>query len=109
MWLDPFTILGAISIPFFISNILTLIGFLFATYFSVTYVLRFFEARTKPLSWVMIVGGLGSFCISEIGQFLMPYRADPGVIEAMIILIAQNFGIIMIAVGTIMLFREVTT
>ena len=109
MWIDPFLALGAISLPFFISNLLTFIGFLLATYFSFTYVAHFFEDRAKPMSWVMIVGGLTAFCFSELGQFLLPYRINPGVAEAVYVLAAQNIGIIMIVIGTIMLFREVTS
>ena len=109
MWLNPFLALGAISLPFFISNLLTFIGFLLATYFSFTYVIRFFESRPKPMSWVMIVSGLAAFCFSEFGQFLLPYRVDPAVAEAVYVLAAQNIGIIMIAIGTIMMFREVTS
>lgn len=109
MWLDPFTLLGALSLPFFVSNFLTAIGFLFATYFTVRYVINFFEGMPKPMSWIMIVAGLTSFCISEFGQFLLPYRTNPAAIEAIMVLIAQNFGIILIVLGTILMFREVTT
>jgi len=108
MWLDPFSILGIVSLPFFISNFLTFVGFLLASYFSIRYVISFFEGMSKPLSWIMLVSGLTSFCISEFGQFILPYRANPAAIEATIVLAAQNFGVILIVVGTILMFREVT-
>ena len=109
MWIDPFLALGFISLPFFVSNLLTFIGFIFATYFSLTYVTRFFEDKAKPMSWVMIVSGLTAFCFSELGQFLLPYRLNPSIAEAVYVLAAQNIGIIMIVIGTIMMFREVTS
>ncbi|MBU3897133.1 MAG: hypothetical protein KJ697_04350 [Nanoarchaeota archaeon] len=107
MWLNPFTLLGALSIPFLLSNLATFIGFLLATYFSITYTLKFFEGRPKSLSWILIISGLASFCISEFGQFLMPYMENPVIITSIIILIAQNFGVISIAVGCFLLYKEV--
>ena len=109
MWINPFLALGAISLPFFFSNLLTFFGFLFAAYFSLTYVVRFFEDKSKPMSWIMIVSGLTAFCFSELGQFLLPYRVAPTVTEAVYVLAAQNIGIILIVIGTIMMFREVTS
>jgi len=107
MFADPLTILGVMSIPFLISNFATFLGFVLATYFSILYTRKFYEGRGKPNSWVLIITGLGAFCISEFGQFLLPYRTNPVAMEALIILIVQNIGVIMIAVGAYLLLKEV--
>ncbi len=107
MWVNPLTIMGAMSIPFLASNIATFIGFLLATFFTLSYTKIFYEGRQKPMSWVFIISGLAAFCISELGQLLLPYRVAPMAIEAMIVLIAQNSGAILIAAGAYMLFKEV--
>ncbi|MDD5416851.1 MAG: hypothetical protein PHU12_02635 [Candidatus Aenigmarchaeota archaeon] len=107
MWINPLSVLGMLSIPFLISNLATFVGFLMATYYSITYTNKFYEGRQRPLSWILIVSGLASFCVSEFGQFLMPYRLNLSVLESIIILIAQNFGVIAIAVGCFLLYKEV--
>jgi len=107
MWINPLTMLGAMSIPFFVSNFATFLGFVLATYFSITYTKKFYEGRGKPSSWTLIVAGLAAFCISEFGQFLLPYRSNPFVFEALIILIAQSAGVLMIAIGSYLLLKEV--
>lgn len=107
MWANPLIVIGSMSIPFLISNFATFLGFVLATYFALMYTKKFYEGRDKPASWVLIVAGLASFCVSEIGQFLLPYRISPLVIEAIIILIAQSSGVLMIAVGSYLLLKEV--
>ena len=107
MWGNPLTLLGAMSIPFFVSNFATFLGFVLATYFSIAYVKKFYEGREKRPSWILIVAGLASFCISEFGQFILPYRINPFVAEALIILIAQSSGVLMIAIGAYLLLKEV--
>lgn len=107
MWLDPFTVFGAISTPMLVSNLATVIGFFLATYFALKYTKLFYEGRPKPKSWLLIVGGLSFITISEIAQFLILYRINPIVLEAMIILITQSIGILLIACGSLLLSREV--
>ena len=108
MWVDPLITFGMLSIPFFISNIIVPLGFLFSTVYALSYTLRFYEGRPKPKSWTFIITGLGVFCISELVQLTMTYRIGVGDLEAMIALILQNFAIIMITIGAYMLFREVS-
>lgn len=107
MWANPLTAIGTMSIPFLISNFATFLGFMLATYFTISYTKKFYEGRDKPASWTLIMAGLASFCISEFGQFLLPYRINPFAIEALVILIAQSSGVLMIAVGSYLLLKEV--
>lgn len=107
MWANPLTVVGPMSIPFLLSNFATFLGFILATYFAMLYTKKFYEGRDKPISWTLIVAGLASFCVSEFGQFLLPYRVNPFALEAIIILIAQSSGVLMIAVGSYMLLKEV--
>ncbi len=107
MFTDPLTIMGAMSIPFLVSNFATFIGFLLATFFSMKYTAQFYEGRARPMSWGLILGGLMFFCVSEFGQFLLPYRLDPSFAEALLILVSQDLGVIMIAAGAYLLYKEV--
>jgi len=107
MWLNPLTLLGMLSIPFLLSNLATFIGFLLSAHYSMRYTISFYGGRQKPLSWVLIVCGLSSFCVSEFGQFLLPYRSNPNILETIITLAAQNFGVVAIAVGCFLIYKEV--
>ena len=107
MFTDPLTAVGAISIPFLISNFGTFIGFLLAAYFAFKYTMNFYEGRPKPVSWSLIITGLGALCISELIQFLLPYRIGVTEIEIFVNLISQNFGMILIVVGCYLVWKEV--
>lgn len=107
MFTDPLTAFGAMSIPFFISNLGTFLAFVLAAFFALKYTLTFYEGRPKPLSWTLIISGLLSLCLSEFIQFLMPYMINVGRIEVFINLVAQNFGLLLILVGTYLIWKEV--
>jgi len=107
MFADPLTAIGSMSIPFLISNLGTFIGFVMAAYFAIKYTFNFYEGRPKPLSWTLIITGLCSLCISELIQFMMPYRTNVMEIELLINLVAQNFGIMLIVFGCYLIWREV--
>ena len=104
---NPLTAFGEMSIPILISNFITLIGFLFATWFAARYTDIFYGGRPKPKSWLFIISGLLSLSLSEIGQFLLPYRINPMIIEGAFVLIAQSLGAILITIGCYLLSREI--
>ncbi|MFQ6055791.1 MAG: hypothetical protein ACE5J3_07400 [Methanosarcinales archaeon] len=107
MWSDPLTVFGSLSIPLLVSNFLTLLGFILAAFFALKYTQLFYEGRPKPKSWILIVAGLLAISISEIGQFLMPYRINPLIIEAIFTLITHSTGIILIVAGCYLLYKEI--
>lgn len=107
MFTDPLTAYGAMSIPFLISNFGTFLAFLLAAFFALKYTLAFYEGRPKPLSWTLIITGLGVLCISEFIQFLMPYMITVGRIETLVNLLSQNFGLLLIVAGTYLIWKEV--
>src|SRR3989344_8985159 len=101
MWLDPLTFLGILSIPFLVSNLATVAGFLLSAIFAWKYTVIFYEGRDKPMSWGMIIAGLSTFCLSELGQFLVPYRVYTTEFEFVAINTVQlavlNFAMVLIA------------
>ncbi len=106
MWLDPITAFGIISIPMLVSNLATVIGFFIATYFALKYTELFYGGRPKPKCWLLIVAGLSIITISELSQFLISYRTNPTVLEAMVILTTYSIGVLLIAIGSALLLRE---
>lgn len=110
MWADPLTTFGNLSIPLLISNSLTLIGFIIATYFALKYTRKFYEGRPMPKSWLLIIIGLIFLIGSEATQFLIPYRIDPVTTILFInslAITAQDIGIFLIVFGCFFLYREV--
>ena len=107
MFTDPLTAYGGMSIPFLLSNFGTFLAFLLAAYFALKYTLTFYEGRPKPLSWTLIITGLGVLCISEFIQFIMPYMITVGRMETLVNLMAQNFGLLSIVAGTYLIWKEV--
>lgn len=110
MWADPFTIFGAISIPMFASNILTVLGFFLAAFFALGYTRKFYEGRKGPLNWILIVSGLSVLVASETFQFIILYRVEAQEIIYLyniISVLLQNIGVILIALGSVLLLKEV--
>ena len=105
MWENPLTVFGGFSIPLLTSNFLTLLGFFAAAYLALKYTERFYEGRGAPNSWRFIVAGLLTISISEIGQFLLPYRISPTQIEGGMTLITFSVGIVLVVYGTYLLYR----
>jgi len=103
---NPLNTFGEMSIPILISNFITLCGFILATWFAARYTDILYGGRPKPKSWLLIINGLLSLSIAETGQFLLPYRINPMIIEATLILISQGFGAILITIGCYLLSRE---
>jgi len=104
---NPLNAFGEMSISILISNFITLCGFILATWFAARYTDIFYEGRPKPKSWLFIIAGLLSLSISETGQFLLPYRINPMILEATFILIAQGLGAVLITIGCYLLSREI--
>lgn len=107
MWADPFMVFGEMSIPIFISNLVTLLIFILATYFAYRYTESFYEGRPMTFSWMFIIIGLFAISLSEIGQFLIPYIVSPSIVEGVLILMVQSVAIVLIAAGCFMLYKEV--
>jgi uncharacterized membrane protein len=107
MWENPLTVFGNLSIPFLLSNFLTLLGFFVAAYLAIRYTKIFYEGRGAPNSWRFIVAGLLSVSISEIGQFLLSYISIPSQIEGAMTLITFDVGIVLVVWGTYLLYRGV--
>lgn len=107
MWENPLIVFGNLSIPFLVSNFLTLLGFFVAAYFAIKYTKIFYEGRGAPNSWRFIVAGLLSVSISEIGQFLLPYTINPSQIAGAMTLITFDVGIVLIVWGTFLLYKGV--
>ncbi len=110
MWADPFSILGWLSIPFFVSNLAVAIGFFMTVFFGWQYTKQFYEGRDKPLSWGLIIAGLSFLAISEFGQFLTPYRIFETTADFVFangaILLVQNFSMLLLVAGCYFLARE---
>ncbi|MCD6476638.1 MAG: hypothetical protein J7K26_00525 [Candidatus Aenigmarchaeota archaeon] len=104
MWLNPLSVFGILSIPIFISNLLTVILFLCASLFTFIYTIKFYENRKKPKRWFALIFGLLIICISEFGQFLLPYMIQPAEDIFRLILLFQNIGIMLIAIFSVILF-----
>ena len=106
MWENPLTFFDYLSVPFLVSNFAVLSGFFLSALFAWSYTKGFYEGREKPKSWLLIVAGLTAMVLSETGQFLLPYRVSPPVEIVTAILMVQNIGVIFIATGCYLLFRE---
>jgi uncharacterized membrane protein len=107
MWANPLTIFGNLSMPLLFSNSLTLIGFILAAYFAISYTKSFYADRPKPKSWLLIVFGLIVISFSEVDQFIISYVIGPTLTEGLIVLVMQSLGIILVAFGTFLLYKEV--
>ncbi len=107
MFENLLTAFGNLSVPFLISNLLTLSGFFIATFLALRYTQSFYGGRPKPNSWILIVAGLVSISLSEIGQFLLSYLPTPSFIEGALTLISFDMGITMIVLGTYLLYKGV--
>ncbi len=105
---DPLTAFGSLSVPFFISNIITLLGFLLATWFAIKYTNIFYEGRPLPKSWFLIITGFIALSLGEIGGFYIAYRDTPIITEGASILGATMLGVTLIAVGCYQLSREIS-
>lgn len=104
---NPLTALGELSIPFLISNLITLLGFFIAAYLAIKYTQKFYGGRPKPNSWVFIVAGLIIISLSEIGQFLLSYISSPSILEGVVTLVTFDGGIVLIVLGSYLLYRGV--
>jgi hypothetical protein len=107
VWRDPLTAFGLLSAPLLFDNLLSIIGFMLAAWFCLHYTLKFYEGRPKPPSWLLIVAGLLVTGVSEIGQAFLLYQVSPGMIEPLIILLANIASGIAIVTGCYFLFKEV--
>jgi len=107
MWNDPFTVFGDMSIPIFSSNLVIVIIFALAAYFALKYTRSFYQERPIPQSWILIVSGLLAITLSEIGQFVLPYILEPVLIEAVLVLMIQSTGIILVTIGCYLLYKEI--
>jgi len=107
MWIDPLTALGVLSIPFLVSNSLTFFFFVLAAFFSWEYTKEFYGDRKKPISWILMLLGLSIICLSEFGQTIMPYNINPSGTFIWSVLIIQSAGMLLLAVGALMLYVEV--
>lgn len=105
MFINPLDAFGALSIPLFLSNILTVILFLSAAIFALIYTMIFYEGRRKPKRWMFLIIGLLAICLSEFGQFLIPYIVEPSPSLFSMILYTQNIGIILITAGCLILYK----
>ncbi len=107
MFENILTAFGNLSVPFLMSNFLTLLGFFVAAYLAIKYTKIFYGGRGAPNSWRFIVAGLLSISISEVGQFLLSYVSSPSQIEGAMTLITFDVGIVLIVWGTYLLYRGV--
>ena len=105
---DPFTAFGGLSIPLLISDLITVAGFLLATWFAIRYTTLFYERRPLPRSWQSIIAGFVSLSIGEVGGFLIGYRVSPTYFEGASILGATLLGVALIAAGCVQLSREIS-
>jgi len=104
---DVFTAFGTLSMPFLISNLITVLGFLIATWLAIRYTSLFYEGRPLPKSWFSIITGFVSLSFGEVGQFLIGYRDFPTIFEGATVLGATLLGVTLIAVGCFHLSREI--
>lgn len=107
LWTNPLTIFESLSLSMLISNLATVIGFILALYFAVSYTKIFYEGRPKPKSWNYIEYGLFFICITEIVQFSLLYRINPHVIEGIVSLCSEIIGVIWVGWGCFLLYKEV--
>jgi len=107
MWENPLIVFGNLSIPFLLSNFLTLLGFFVAAFFALMYTKKFYEGRGAPNSWRFVVAGLLSISISELGQFLLSYITDPSQMVGAMILITFDVGISLMVYGSYLLYRGI--
>ena len=105
---DPLTAFYDISVPFLLSNIITLLGFLIATWFAIRYTRIFYEGRPLGRSWSSIIYGLISLSMSETLGLFLTYRIQPTIFEGATVLGAQILGVALIALGCYSLSREVS-
>ena len=109
LWFNnPLTALLNLSIPFLVSNIITLAGFLLATFFAIRYTRIFYEGRPLGRSWASIIYGLIVLSSAETGELLLNYRISPTFYEGALILGAQMVGIMLIAFGCYNLSKEIS-
>ncbi len=111
MWVDPITAFGDFSVPLLISNLATLLGFVLAAFFALKYTNNFYEGRATPKSWFFIILGLSIVVISETLQVLLLYTVEPlSLLRSYnaIALVIQDIAMIMIVLGCLFLFREVS-
>ena len=108
MWADPFTAFGTMSIPFLASNLITFLLFVAVTILGIVFTFKYYEGRSTPMKWILIIIGFSAISLSELGQFLIPYRVEPTYMEFLIILLIQSIGIILLALGCFMIYRGVS-